>query len=129
MSAITVAEVIEELSKLPPQLLMYFDCPRCGQANIFSSVNHVAVVETKYGKDKAQMMTPQIVSIPELAEWEDADVQAIYEILCDQLKHKPMEQHWEGYCARWAVAKVVKPYRERIARLEAELERTKGKRK
>jgi hypothetical protein len=56
---------------------------------------------------------------PELAPWENGDVQRIYEIFCDdQLEHKPPEEHWEGYCSRLAVQAVVVPYRERIAALE-----------
>lgn len=46
MAAKTVAEVIAELQKLPQDLPMYFDCPRCGRANIFSTTRMSAVVET-----------------------------------------------------------------------------------
>lgn len=46
----TVSEVIEQLQKLELQgngdMEMYFDCPHCGRANIFSAVMHVAVIVT-----------------------------------------------------------------------------------
>lgn len=40
-----------------------------------------------------------------LAEWDDQDVQRIYEILCDSSSRRPSEEHWEGYCARWIVGR------------------------
>ena len=43
----TVGEVIEQLAKLDPKLPMYFDCPHCGRANLFSSARHCAVIETE----------------------------------------------------------------------------------
>lgn len=47
MAAKTVAEVIAELQKLDPKLPMYFDCPHCGRANVFSSAKKCAVIETE----------------------------------------------------------------------------------
>lgn len=43
----TVSEVIEQLSKLDPSLPMYFDCPHCGRANLFSSARKACVIETE----------------------------------------------------------------------------------
>jgi transcription elongation factor Elf1 len=46
MTAKTVREVIEQLSKLDPELPMFFDCPFCGRANLFSTAKKCAVIET-----------------------------------------------------------------------------------
>jgi len=43
----TVAEVIELLKRLPPDIPVYFDCPNCGKANELSRVSVCAVVATK----------------------------------------------------------------------------------
>lgn len=59
---------------------------------------------------------------PKLAAWEDSDVQRLYEIFCaDDLEHKPDDEHWEGYCSRWAVQSIVDPYRAKIAELERQM--------
>lgn len=47
MKAKTVGEVIAQLSKLDPDLPLYFDCPHCGRANIFSTAHKSAVIETE----------------------------------------------------------------------------------
>lgn len=47
MTAKTVGEVIKQLSKLDPDLPLFFDCPHCGRANIFSTAKKCAVIETE----------------------------------------------------------------------------------
>lgn len=60
------------------------------------------------------------VPAPELAKWENANVKRIYEILCDDMRHKRPEEHWEGYCARWIVAEIVLPLEKAIAERDAQ---------
>lgn len=60
--------------------------------------------------------------LPPLADWEDADVQRVYAILNDDLAHKPAEEHWEGYCARWIVGELIKPERAKMAALVEEVQ-------
>jgi len=55
---------------------------------------------------------------PKLAEWEDANVQRVYQILNDDLLEKSQEEHWEGYCARWIVGELIEPAFEEIRRLK-----------
>jgi len=54
MPSKTVKEVIQQLEKLPQDMEMYFDCPRCGRAYIFNSARHVVVVETRVVKEKQE---------------------------------------------------------------------------
>ena len=35
-----------------------------------------------------------------MADFDDPQVQAVYEILCDDDEAKPREEHWQGYKAR-----------------------------
>ena len=43
----TVAETIAELQKMPQDAEVYFDCPRCGEANTIHKTTKAVVVETK----------------------------------------------------------------------------------
>jgi len=43
----TVKEVVEALSKLDPEMPVYFDCPNCGKATELYRVNQVVVVKGK----------------------------------------------------------------------------------
>jgi hypothetical protein len=48
----TVGYVIAQLEAIKDKnLALYFDCPKCGQANIFTTVRNVAVIETERRKD------------------------------------------------------------------------------
>ena len=44
-----------------------------------------------------------------LADFDDAQVQAVYNILCDADEGKPSEEHWEGWKARQIVAALTTP--------------------
>jgi hypothetical protein len=51
--------------------------------------------------------TPESVRGPlptALADWEDPDVQLVYQLLCDTDFLPPSDEHWEGFCARRIVA-------------------------
>lgn len=70
-----------------------------------------ALVEAKAAAqaDFNQRIRSAIVSLPTLredvtvAEWEDPQVKAVYELLCDQTQ-PPADEHWEGFAARRIVA-------------------------
>lgn len=63
------------------------------------------------------------ISKERLEEWENADVQRIYAILCDDLEHKPKDEHWEGYCARWIAGELISPLRAELLAARKDLER------
>jgi hypothetical protein len=64
-----------------------------------------------------------------VADFDDAQVQTVYNILCDADEGKPREEHWEGWKARRIVAALTTPpaAQQRIDRLEAELMRMQGR--
>lgn len=47
----TVREVIKELENFPQDVPLFFDCPHCGRANIFSMALVAAVIETELQKE------------------------------------------------------------------------------
>jgi hypothetical protein len=52
----------------------------------------------------------------DLVPWGNADVQWVYELICDPPAPPNTEEHWEGYLARTIVTR----FAARIAKLEAE---------
>jgi hypothetical protein len=52
----------------------------------------------------------------DLVPWESADVQWVYELICDPPAPPNTEEHWEGYLARTIVTR----FAARAAKLEAE---------
>lgn len=48
---------------------------------------------------------PKVAWLP---DWNDPEVQLVYQILCDYDQPKNTEEHWEGWCARQIVA-VMRP--------------------
>lgn len=46
----TVGAAIQMLQRLDPGLPLFFDCPDCGKAGVFSTVRFSAVVETENKK-------------------------------------------------------------------------------
>ena len=65
-------------------------------------VAHIAITELSLGG--RNLWSREMTHMPTGAEWDDPDVQIVYELLCDTADAPPEGEHYEGWMAIRIVA-------------------------